>query len=242
MQKNDVAIHVRGLVKSFPMQDNPSLLVLNQVSFDVNEGEFVTLLGPSGCGKTTILKIIAGIEKTDSGNVKWNDKSRENVPIVWQEHRLFPWRTVLKNITFPLELERDISNDFARQKGYEVLRLMKLENFEDYYPWQISGGMAERVAIGRALINNPSIILMDEPFASVDYQTKQILFEQVQEIRTHRKLTILYVTHDLRDAIQFSDRIIVLSKIPAQVLDTVECTSDHLPHSKLETHLWSLLR
>lgn len=242
MQESKVEIKVQDLVKSFPRQGGSPLIVLDKVEFDVKKGEFVTLLGPTGCGKTTALKIIAGIEKPDRGKVETHVSTIGHIPIVWQEHRLFPWRTVLKNVTFPLELEKDMRIDKARQKGHEILRLMGLENFESYYPRQISGGMAERVAIGRALINDPSCMLMDEPFASVDYQTKQILFRQVQELRMKRELTILYVTHDLRDAIQFSDRIVVLSKAPAKVREIIKCSSNDLPRSELEEHLWDLLR
>lgn len=234
-------IRVQGLKKFFQLQGQDPLLVLDDVNFDIRDGEFVTLLGPSGCGKTTILKIIAGIEKADEGKIDPSPDSVSSLPIVWQEDRLFPWRTVLRNVTFPLELK---NKDTAKmeKKARELLQMMGLGEFESYYPWQISGGMAERVAIARALATDPKCVLMDEPFASVDYQTKQTLFEQVQELRKKRKLTILYVTHDLRDAIQFSDRIVVLSGIPTKVREIIKPTTADLAHSELEERIWNLLQ
>jgi len=236
-----MAIKVQNLKKSFTRKGNDTLQVLDGVSFHVSDGEFVTLLGPSGCGKTTLLKIIAGIERMDEGVLEPMPSQANFLPIIWQEHRLFPWRTVLGNVAFPLEL-RNAEESFAKTKVLEMLKSVKLEAFADYYPWQISSGMAQRAAIARALVTDSKCVLMDEPFASVDYQTKQSLFQQLQELRRSQGLTILYVTHDLRDAIMFSDRIVVLSAIPTKVREIIQPTSADLPHSQLEEHLWKLLR
>lgn len=234
-------ISVRDLRKSFPREGQSPLLVLDGVDLHITHGEFVTLLGPTGCGKTTLLKIIAGIEKADAGEVLPDPSSSNgSLPIIWQEHRLLPWRTVLENIKFPLELKK-VESATAENKGRKLLRLMGLEEFHNYYPWQLSGGMEQRVAIARALVTDPNCLLMDEPFASVDYQTKQRLFKEVQELHKRREITVLYVTHDIRDAIKISDRIVILSKRPARVREIIQPTSADLPHSQLEQRIWQLL-
>ena len=212
-------IKVKGIRKSFVRNNQETLVVLDGIDFKAEHGQFVTIIGPSGCGKTTLLKIIAGIEKADDGEVEFDPNFHEgNLPIVWQEHRLYPWRTVIRNVTFPLELK---NVDFlkAEEKAQSLVELMGLNNFKNYYPWQISSGMAQRVAIARALATNSNCLLMDEPFASVDYQTKQILFQQLRALHEEKELTILYVTHDIRDAIRFSDTIIVLTQHPCKVLE-----------------------
>jgi len=234
-------ISVRDLRKSFHREGQAPLLVLDGVDLYIEHGEFVTLLGPTGCGKTTLLKIIAGIEKADAGEIHPDpSRSKGSLPIIWQEHRLLPWRTVLENIEFPLEL-KNVESATAENKVRSLLRLMGLEEFHNYYPWQLSGGMEQRVSIARALATDPICLLMDEPFASVDYQTQQRLFKEVQELHKRREITILYVTHDIRDAIKISDRIVILSKRPARVREIIQPTSADLPHSELEQRIWQLL-
>jgi ABC-type nitrate/sulfonate/bicarbonate transport system ATPase subunit len=234
-------IRIRELRKSFPANRHSSLAVLDGVDFEVEDGKFVTLLGPSGCGKTTILKIIARIEKPDGGSVQTEPDSSDGMPIVWQEHRLFPWRTVSRNVGLPLEL-RNFGRGEVKKKVADLLLAMGLQEFSEYYPWQISGGMAQRVAIARALASDSSCLLMDEPFASVDYQTKQDLVRQVRDLHERHQLTILYVTHDIRDAIQLSDYIVVLSNRPSRVQEIVRPTAADVRHSDAEEHIWSLLK
>lgn len=235
-------IRVRGLRKTFVRNNQEPLVVLDGIDFKVEHGKFVTIIGPSGCGKTTLLKIIAGIERANEGEIEFNPNFRDgSLPIVWQEHRLYPWRTVIRNITFPLEL-KNVAFQKAEEKAQSLVELMGLSNFKNYYPWQISSGMAQRVAIARALVTDSNCLLMDEPFASVDYQTKQILFQQLRELHKNRELTILYVTHDLRDAIRFSDKIIILTARPARVREVIERKDTGMPEFVLERRLWDLLR
>ena len=235
----EIAIH--GLRKSFSQDGQQRLLVLDGIDIEVGDGEFLSLVGPSGCGKTTLLKIIAGVEKADEGSVTLKGSSAEVViPIVWQEHRLLPWRTVLRNVILPLEI-KNVDSIEAKEKAHHLLQTMGLDGFESYYPQQISGGMAQRVAIARCLAANTDCLLMDEPFASLDYLTKQILVKQVLEIRRKQKLTIVYVTHDLRDAIELSDRIIVLSQRPSVVREIIRPDTSSLRSLELEKYIWQLL-
>lgn len=233
-------ISVRGVRKSFP-HNNQKRMVLGGVDIDIGHGEFLTIIGPSGCGKTTLLKLIAGVEKPDEGTITVKGSSDGTIPIVWQELRLFPWRTVIRNVSFPLEL-RNADLGEIRTKAQDFLRIMGLEEFEDYYPRQISGGMAQRVAIARCLATNSDCMLMDEPFASVDYITKQMLIQQVSEVRTKQELTIVYVTHDIRDAIELSDRIVILTGRPSVVREVIRPNRDMLRDVELEKYIWELLK
>jgi sulfonate transport system ATP-binding protein len=233
-------IRLRAVRKTFPRRGEKALVVLDGVSLVIDDGSLFTLIGPSGCGKTTLLKLIAGIEDVDDGQVEITGVPGESIPIIWQEHRLFPWRTVLRNVTLPLEL-RKVSISEANERARDLLQLMRLEKFENDYPWQLSGGMAQQLAIARGLAANAKCLLMDEPFASVDYQTKQRLFQQLKEIQKQAQLTIVYVTHDLRDAIQYSDSIAVFTSRPGRVKEVIKPTSRDIPHSELETHLWQAL-
>jgi NitT/TauT family transport system ATP-binding protein len=235
---------VENIFKSFEGPGKSKIQVLNGTSFDVKEAEFLSVLGPSGCGKTTLLKIIAGLERPDKGRVIFYSKNKNGnikTPIVWQEHRLFPWRTVAQNIQLGLELTR-VRKKEAKRIAKEYISMMGLKDFEKYYPSQLSGGMAQRVAIARAMAVNPNILLMDEPFASVDYQTKLILFEELKELKKKTQKTIVYVTHDIRDAVLFSDRIVILSALPARVKEIISVEAVKLPHSEIETKIWNSLK
>jgi len=234
-------IKIKELRKSFPNKGLAPLVVLRNINLAVPAGNFVSIIGPSGCGKTTLLKIIAGLEKADAGDIEISPESvSPSIPIIWQEHRLFPWRTVLKNLAFPLEL-RKVGREQAEVAARQLLQKLNLEEFANYYPWQLSGGMAHLASIGRALTINSQCLLMDEPFASVDYQAKHALFRRVKEIQSEKGSTIIYVTHDVRDAIQYSDRIAVLSARPSSVLEFIKPTPNDLSHSALEEHIWELL-
>lgn len=242
IRKNKMEIRVRGLRKTFVRGNQDPLVVLDGIDFKVEHGQFVAIIGPSGCGKTTLLKIIAGIEKADDGKIEFEPNSRGGAfPIVWQEHRLFPWRTVMRNIAFPLEL-KNIEYSKAEEKVRSLVQLMGLSNFESYYTWQLSSGMAQRVAIARALATDSDCLLMDEPFASVDYQTKQILFQKLLELHKNRELTILYVTHDIRDAIRFSNYIIVLTQRPSKVREVIRLAETDFQEAVLERRIWNLLK
>jgi len=194
-----------------------SLEVLSKVTFKVKRGEFVVIVGPSGCGKTTLLKIIAGLETPTTGFVLIDGKPpnprHQNIGYVFQEDSLFPWRTVEGNVRFGLEV-RGLS---ARNIVKEVIALVGLEGFEDYYPYQLSGGMRKRVEIARVLSVNPSLILMDEPFGDLDAQTRWIMHKELWAIHEKFKKTTILVTHNVEEAVYLADKVIVLTKRPGTV-------------------------
>jgi NitT/TauT family transport system ATP-binding protein len=208
-------LEVKNVRKSFR-----DFLVFVNISLRVEKGEFVCIVGPSGCGKTTLLRLIAGLEKVDKGSIYVNGK-RMNEPtiekgLVFQEFTLFPWRTVRKNIEFGLEY-RNIPLANRRELSEKFVRLVGLSGWEEKHPYELSGGMKQRVAIARALANDPKILLMDEPFASVDAQTRNILQDELLRIWKETQKTILYVTHNIDEAVYLGDRVIVLTSPPANV-------------------------
>ncbi len=202
-----MALKIRNIVKSYG-----ELKVLDGISFNVEDGEFVCIVGESGCGKTTLLKIIAGIEKADSGVIF---RSAQRIGFVFQDDRLLPWRTALGNVMFALEAVGDRSVKKAR----DALKLVGLENFENYYPKQLSGGMRQRVGIARALAIDPDILLMDEPFANLDAQTRERMQEELLRIIEGR--TVVFVTHSIEEAVFLADKIVVLTPRPAKVSEVI---------------------
>jgi len=189
-------IIVKDLEKNFD-----TLQIIDKISFMIVEGEFVSIVGPSGCGKTTLLHLIHQFIQPTKGIVKTIGK----MGIVFQDHNLFPWRTVKDNVTIGLKIKADI------------LKEVGLWDFKDHYPHQISEGMKQRVGIARCLVNKSDILLLDEPFASLDYFTRLKMHDFILDICKKRKLTTILVTHDIDEAIKLSDRIIVLSKRPARL-------------------------
>jgi len=195
-------------------------VVLDDINFRINEGEFVTILGPSGCGKSTLLNIVAGMESYDGGRVTVRGErvtsSRGGALIIFQEDALFPWLTVTENVTFGLR-SRGVGKAERARIAREYIDMVQLGQFADSYMHQLSGGMKQRVAIARGLALNPRVLLMDEPFGALDYRTREILQQQIQQIHEKTKKTILFVTHDVREAVCLGDRVLLLSKIPARV-------------------------
>lgn len=196
------------------------LHVLDGVTFDVREGEFVAIVGPSGCGKTTLLKVIDGLLPRTGGSITVAghevDKPQEDRAFVFQHDSLFPWRTVLKNITLGLEtrkVDRATKYEIAR----DLARLVGLAGFEEHYPHQLSGGMRQRVNVARALAVDPKVLLMDEPFSSLDAQTREVMQEELLRIWARRHKTVLFVTHQIDEAAYLADRVIVLSSRPGSV-------------------------
>lgn len=205
------------------------LLVIDGVSLNVMEGEFVSILGPSGCGKTTLLRIIAGLERQDEGEVLLRGKPikgpGQDRAMVFQDYALFPWRNVLGNILFGLEI-RNIPKKEALEKAKRFIKLVGLEGFEKSYPHELSGGMRQRVALARALVCEPEILLMDEPLSALDAQTRNVMQAELVRIWNETKTTIIYVTHNIEEAVYMADRIAVLSKRPAKLLELVEVNMD----------------
>lgn len=234
-----MSIKVENITKSFSNNNTGKLLVLDGIDFILNKNEMIALVGPSGCGKTTLLKIISGFIKPDSGKVIL-DSDNNIIPVVWQEHRLYPWLTVEDNIKFGLQILGHEQTDINKRIN-KYLDLINLNEFRKYFPANLSEGMKQRISIARALSIDSNFILMDEPFASVDYLTKIQLFEEIKEIQKKEKLGILYVTHDLRDAIRYADRIIVLSSLPARILKTLENTLKVNPSVITENEVLNIL-
>ena len=202
-----------------------SVHVLENLQHRIETGRFVSIIGPSGCGKTTLLRIIAGLEKASAGKVLLGGEElvqgSEAVGLVFQEYALFPWRTTLQNIEMGLEI-KGVDREKRRSIAMEYIKMFNLSGFENRYPRELSGGMKQRVAIARTLIMNPQVVLMDEPFGSLDSQTRNGLQEFVLRIWERRGDTILFVTHNVDEAVFLSDQIVVLSKRPARLTKIFE--------------------
>ena len=214
-------------VERFHHAYTPEQLVAANISFDVKAGEIVSIVGPSGCGKTTLLKALAGLIRPTGGTIRFQGKVVQGVPdrlaIVFQEYgrSLLPWTTVNGNIELPLRYQ-SIPSDERRRRVAESLQAVDLSGFGERYPWQLSGGMQQRVAIARALAYQPKLLLMDEPFASVDAQTRADLEDLVATLRDRFGITMVLVTHDIDESVYLSDRVIVLSRSPSTVLAQVD--------------------
>jgi NitT/TauT family transport system ATP-binding protein len=215
-------LSVKNIAKSYASSPSGGLQALQQVSFDVAEGEFVAILGPSGCGKSTLLQIIAGLVPATSGEILLSGKRitappRDMVYLFQQYNKsLFAWRTVGKNVAFPLE-NRGLKQAEIRERSLDYLRIVGLGGFENHYPWQLSGGMQQRVAIARALAAQPSVLLMDEPFSAVDALTRLELQSLVLDIWSKQRLTVLLVTHDVDEAVFLADRVAMLTSRPLTI-------------------------
>jgi NitT/TauT family transport system ATP-binding protein len=200
---------------------------LRDVSFVVEDGEFVCVVGPSGCGKTTLLKCVAGLLRPTRGDIILRGKRvaapPEEMALVFQEYgrSLMPWASVRNNVLLPLR-HKSLGRDERARLVEEALESVGLTRFIDHYPWQLSGGMQQRVAIARALAYQPTILLMDEPFASVDAQTRGDLEDLVLRVREEYGITILFVTHDIDESVYLADRVVVLTHAPTEVKEIVE--------------------
>ncbi len=212
---------------------------IRSLTFEVEEGEFVCVIGPSGCGKTTLLRCISGLLSPTTGTVTLRGEAvvqpPEDMALVFQEYNrsLFPWMTVRHNVAFPLRRKR-LGKEGQRQRTEEAIEVVDLGGFIDHYPWQLSGGMQQRVAIARALAYRPSVLLMDEPFASVDAQTRAELEDLVLDVRRRFGMTVLFVTHDIDESVYLGDRIVILSRAPARIRETVAVDLPK-PRDQIET-------
>jgi len=216
-------ISVKGLSKTF-VKEKRRILAVDSFDLDVEGGEFVCLLGPSGCGKTTVLRIIAGLEDRTGGQVLLHGKdvetTRPRVGMVFQEFALFPWRSAKKNVEFGLEVRKVPPAERSRI-AERYLDMVDLEGFEDAYPKELSGGMKQRVAIARALANEPEVLLMDEPFGSLDAQTRNLMQKELLRIWSATKKTIIFVTHSVDEAVFLADRIVVMTARPGRVRESI---------------------
>jgi NitT/TauT family transport system ATP-binding protein len=198
---------------------------LDGISFDVADGEFVCIVGPSGCGKTTLFRVIAGLEPATTGRVVLDgdrvDGPSTDLGLVFQEYHLFPWRTVAGNVGFGLE-QGGVGTGERERRVRDLLDLVGLDGFADTYPRDLSGGMKQRVALARALAVDPGLLLMDEPFGAVDAQTKKMLQDELLDIWQETGKTILFVTHDVEEAVKLADRVVVMAKDPGRIREVVD--------------------
>jgi NitT/TauT family transport system ATP-binding protein len=204
---------IRDLSAVFP-DNNGGLQALERVSFEVCPREFVAVLGPSGSGKSTLLRILAGILRPTAGEVNFADHRQPRIGMVFQQANLMPWRTVLQNITLPLELENEAE---AVSRARELIELVGLQGFESNWPRELSGGMAQRVALARALIHDPDLLLLDEPFGSLDALTRERMGTELSRIWQARQKTVLMVTHSISESLFLADRVLVLTARPGRV-------------------------
>jgi NitT/TauT family transport system ATP-binding protein len=219
----DAVISVTGLRKEYPTPRG-TVLALEDIDFDVAEGEFVALVGPSGCGKSTLLKILAGLLPATRGDIRMRSAPvtgpRRDIGVVFQSPVLFPWRTVLENVLLPVDVQR-LGREKNRTRALELLALVGLSGFEHRYPWELSGGMQQRVSITRSLMHDPALLLMDEPFGALDAMTRESLNVELQRIWLERRETILFVTHSIAEAVFLADRVFVMTPRPGRLLERV---------------------
>ncbi len=224
IKKRPVILKVENITKTFSSSQG-SNTVLNDVSFETYRREFTSIIGPSGCGKSTMVRLLAGLEMPDSGKITVKDKLVEGPGIergmVFQGYTLFPWLTVLENVMYGLQRKGELIQD-AKQKAIEWIGLIGLEKFENAYPSQLSGGMKQRVAIARSLATHPEMLLMDEPFGALDAQTRAKMQSYLLQIWSNVNISIMFITHDLDEAIYLSDRIIVLRANPGEIAEIIE--------------------
>lgn len=206
---------IRNLSAVFP-DNNGGLRALEDVSFDVHPREFVCVLGPSGSGKTTLLRILAGLISPTAGSFMFGHGEQPSTGMVFQQANLMPWRTVVENIKLPLEV-KNVNDTDARAKAQEMIDLVGLQGFEDSLPRDLSGGMAQRVAIARALIHDPDLLLLDEPFGSLDALTRERMWTELSRIWQMRQKTVIMVTHSINESLFLADRVLVLTQRPGKI-------------------------
>ena len=220
-----MAIEIKNINKSFEGK-NKDLSVLEDVNLTIDDGEFVCLLGPSGCGKTTLLRLIAGLDHPTSGEIIANGevvkKPSGDRAVIFQQYSLFPWLTVLQNVTFGLEMTKKGSKEENIAAAERYLESVGLIDFKDSYPHELSGGMKQRVAIIRSLLNHSPILLMDEPFSALDMQNRHKLQEQLIGVWKRFENTIVFVTHDVDEAIYLADKIVILDKNPGRIAKIID--------------------
>jgi NitT/TauT family transport system ATP-binding protein len=218
------AIAVRHLAKDYGAGGN-AIAALRDIDFSVGEGEFLSIVGPSGCGKSTLLKILAGLMPASSGEAKLNgtpiEGPRRDIGMVFQSPVLFPWRSVLGNVLLPVDVQ-GLGRERLKVGALELLDLVGLKGFEHRFPWQLSGGMQQRVALVRALIHDPALLLMDEPFGALDALTRETMNVELQRIWMERRKTVVFITHSTSEAVFLGDRVLVMTPRPGRIQDVLE--------------------
>ncbi len=251
-------IEIRGLSKAFPgRRGKPSVQAIEDLNLTIHDNEFLTVLGPSGCGKTTLLRCLGGLVSWDEGEIVLDGRPITGPgperAMVFQSIALMPWASVLRNVTFGLEL-RGISRGEAQARAKELIQLVGLSGFESSMPFELSGGMQQRVGLARALAVEPEVLLMDEPFGALDEQTRRLLQEELLSIWEERRTTVVFITHSMEEAVLLGDRVVLMSARPGKIeevvpvpmprprsahIDSVEGSAEF---REVTSHLWHRLR
>lgn len=247
-------LEVVNVSKTYDVGGPRPVKALDGVSLSVRKGEFVSIIGPSGCGKSTLFGIVGGLVDGHTGNVRIDGTevsgSHKDVGIVFQEELIFPWRTTLQNVALPLEVQGMNKAD-REERARHFIRLVGLEGFENHYPSQLSGGMKQRTAVARTLAYEPKIMLLDEPFGALDEQTRLLLGDKLLEIWAKLNQTMLLITHNITEAVQLSDRVVVMSYRPGRIKRTIQIdlprprSSEQLSTAKFGQYvgeIWNELR
>ncbi len=215
---------IENIHKSFVNDRKENVKVLDGINLNVKKGSFVSIVGPSGCGKSTLLYLVAGLDKADSGEIRVDGdlvlKPGPERVVVFQEAGLFPWLTVLENVTYGLILKK-MPKEEAKAKALDVLKMVHLSKYVNSYPHELSGGMKQRVSIARALVMEPDILLMDEPFSALDEQTRMVLHKELLEIWRKTKVTIFFITHNIREAVLLSEEVVVFATRPGSIKEII---------------------
>lgn len=247
-------LEINNVSKTYDVDSDNPVRALDGVDLTVSEGEFVSVIGPSGCGKSTLFNIIGGLIGEYEGSVLIDghsvDGAHKDVGVVFQEESTFPWRTTLDNVAFPLEVE-GIERSQRQETAKKFIQLVGLDGFENHYPAQLSGGMKQRTAVARTLAYEPRIMLLDEPFGALDEQTRMLLGDKMLEIWAELNQTMLLITHNITEAVQLSDRVVVMSFRPGVIKEIIPIelprprTSEVISTPEFGTYvgqLWTLLR
>lgn len=219
------SITISNASKVFRSWDGEAVVALEDINLEIRENEFVSLVGPSGCGKSTILRLLAGLIEPTGGRLEIDGtevtEPRKETGIVFQQATLLPWKTLLDNVLFPLSVMSEMKPD-SKDVARDLLKLAGLDGFEDKYPDELSGGMQQRTAICRALVHDPEILLMDEPFGALDALTREEMSLELLRIWTERPKTIVFVTHSITEAVLMSDRVVVMSPRPGRIQEVID--------------------
>jgi NitT/TauT family transport system ATP-binding protein len=224
-----ILITIAGLQKQFTTHSGETVTALSNVNLSVGENEFISVVGPSGCGKTTLMRILAGLEVASAGQLKLEGSEisgpRSNVGVVFQQATLLPWNSVLTNVLLPAHLKNDKS-EATIKRAKHLLEFMGLGGFDHKYPFELSGGMQQRVAICRALMRDPKVLLMDEPFGALDAMTREAMNLELMRVWSEEKKTVIFITHSIPEAVLLSDRVVVMSPRPGRISEIVSIDID----------------
>jgi NitT/TauT family transport system ATP-binding protein len=249
----DASIRIAHIEYEYRPARGPSVQALADVSLDIRDCEFLALLGPSGCGKSTLLYLIGGFLPITTGSIAIGDRPvtgpGPDRGVVFQHFALFPWKTVLQNVLYGLR-KLGLPREEQLRRAHEHIRLVKLAGFENSYPSQLSGGMKQRAALARTLAIDPAILLMDEPFGALDAQTRSLMQEELLSIWQRRRKTVVFVTHDVQEAVYLAERIAVMSARPGRIKEVVDCRFEQRGPALLKSpafvekvdYVWNLVR